>query len=197
MQKPETNPAHPADLRGVAAVFRQRLDQELPVLRNMAGVLDDPTEQTFFRLPMVVHNLAVIDHSHIYLLLGDLCALYAEVMSGEAWCAFVPSEAERKRMQESRALLQTLYNQEQAAQRREREQGNADMECMQHVEYDLSCFFPPLLALLSTGYTPNRRARSLMRRLTDTCRTMLRRCLQAKEQAYRTARQIADTERRG
>ena len=197
MQKQETKPAAPADLREVAAVLTQRLEKELPVLRNMAGALDSRENHTFFRLAAVVHNLAVIDHAHIHLLLGDLCALYAEVMSGEAWCAFAPGETERNRLHECRALLQTLYDQEQEAQRREREQGNTDMECMQHVEYDLSCLFPPLMDLLSAGYTPNRRERNLMRRLTGTCSTLLRRCLQAKEQAYRTARQITDTERRG
>lgn len=190
MQKSGNKPSTPADLREVAAVCKKRLAQELPILQDMAYALEGITDLSFFRTPMVVHNLAVIDNTHIYQLIPHVLAIYRSILGNDAWQGFVQSEKERAYVRDYGNQLLSLYDQEAAAQAWERKQANFDIESMQHVEFDLSLFLGPVVSLLSAGYPPNHGTRKAMRTLTAACAAMTRRCLSAKKKAYETTRQI-------
>lgn len=189
MEKQKTH--LPTDLRGVAEVCKKRIEEELTVLRSMSGMLDGKPNEVFFRLPMAVHNLAVIDNRHIYLLIDAMHCLYKHILVINT---YMPErERYRDALEAYESQLQTLLEQEQQAQSKEREKGNRDMETMQHVEYDVSVFLPPVINMLCDGYAPDRVVVQQMRRLVNTCRKMYQSCLKAKEKAYRTACHICNS----
>ena len=74
----------PADLRGVAEVSKKRFEEELSVLRSMSGMMYGRYHEVFFRLPMAVHNLAVIDNRHIYLLIDAMHCLKKNILADSA-----------------------------------------------------------------------------------------------------------------
>ena len=181
----------PTDLRGVAEVSKKRFEEELSVLRSMSGMMDGRYNEVFFRLPMAVHNLAVIDNRHIYLLIDAMHCLHKNILADSAYIR--EREQHREVLETNYNLLNTLLKQEQEAQSKEREKGNIDMETMQHVEYDMSLFLPPIIQMLCEGYAPKRITAQQMRRLVNTCQKMYNSCLQAKEKAYMTASKICNS----
>lgn len=180
----------PKTMEDVATVVKKRLEEELPVLRNMAGTLDNPSEKAFFQLPYIVHNLAVIDNRHIYMLLADLDELYHMIIERAEWENYMQYEKARSYIYAYAEQLHSLLSQELDAQDTERKKGNTDVESMQHVEFDLSLFFSPLIELMIRGYEPNHRETKKMQVLVNACNSMLKNCLRARESAYVTATRI-------
>ena len=169
------------NMRYTAEQLKQRLEKELPIMRQNFRSLQECGNETFFNLPMTVHNISLCVSERGHLFIAPTLRLYKAALPKQKrkWGILrterTTNEKEiEKRIAFMEELLKSelaLYNEqleeakedikrEKKAQKAQEEAGHGSqsipplaerIESFRHVEIDIYEFLYPYMVLVSRG----------------------------------------------
>lgn len=169
------------NMRYTAEQLKQRLEKELPIMRQNFRSLQECGNETFFNLPMTVHNISLCVSERGHLFIAPTLRLYKAALPKQKrkWGILrterTTNEKEiEKRIAFMEELLKSelaLYNEqleeakedikrEKKAQKAQEEAGHGSqsipplaerIESFRHVEIDMYEFLYPYMVLVSRG----------------------------------------------
>lgn len=169
------------NMRYTAEQLKARLYDELPIMRTNYYTLLNSKEETFFSLPMTVHNISLCVSERAYLFIEPTLRLFKAILPKQkrklgllrvgAYCQRKEIEKRIAFMEELLKSENSLYNEqleeakedikrEKKAQKEAEEAGHGSqsipplaerIESFRHVEIDMYEFLYPYMVLVSRG----------------------------------------------
>ena len=169
------------NMRYTAEQLKQRLEKELPIMRQNFRSLQVCGNESFFNLPMTVHNISLCVSERAYLFIEPTLRLYKAVLPKQKRkCGLLRTKrtANEKEIEKRIAFMEELLKSEFALRNEQLEEAKEDIEhekkaqkeaeeagrgsqsipplaerieSFRHVEIDMYEFLYPYMVLVSRG----------------------------------------------
>lgn len=160
------------DMHYTAEQLKERLEKELPIMRQNLASLESDDDGVLFRLPMAVHNISLCVSERVYLFIEPTLKLYKMALPKKILGIFKQSlTADEKEIEKRVAFMEELLSKERRLYNKQLEEAKADikrekkdatdktkiatlrdrMEAFSHVEVDMYEFLLPYMMLVVQG----------------------------------------------
>lgn len=197
-----------------AAHLKERLQKELPVMRENAVSILNSSNDYIGNLPMIVHNLSICVSERAYLFIEPTLRLYRALLPKQKWCIRKVVQTPNKKEIEKRIIFleelvrreRTLYNEqlEEAKEdiKREKKTHSAGViaplkeriDYFRHVEIDMYEFLYPYMILVNRGeIEQDERQIDELRTMRKIAQDILQEFIPKREAALNTCNEILNS----
>ena len=166
------------NMRYTAEQLKARLHDELPIMRTNYYSLSNSKDETFFNLPMTVHNISLCVSERAYLFIEPTLRLFKAILpkqKSKFWLSRVKRTDNEMEIEKRISFMEELLKSENALYNEQLEEAKEDikrekkaqkeaghgsqsipslaerMESFRHVEIDMYEFLYPYMVLVSRG----------------------------------------------